>query len=74
MPSSVLPRCIFIIALSVAATDSGSIQRKQAEDQGRVARVNDCALALSDKLLSCLLARERKRLFEEKRHRSMMSV
>lgn len=32
--SSVLCTAVFIIALSVAATDSGSIQRKQAEDGG----------------------------------------
>jgi len=32
--SSVSCTAVFIIALSVAATDSGSIQRKQAEDEG----------------------------------------
>lgn len=32
--SSVLCTAVFIIALSVAATDSGPIQRKQAEDGG----------------------------------------
>ena len=32
--SSVLCTAVFIIALSVVATDSGSIQRKQVEDEG----------------------------------------
>lgn len=32
--SSVLCTAVFIIAFSVVATDSGSIQRKQAEDEG----------------------------------------
>lgn len=33
--SSVLCTAVFIIALSVVATDSGSLQRKQAEEEGR---------------------------------------